>query len=346
MTTSPRRITPRVVDAAASAASRLALEPCLRVSLGDAGMAMLRLRPAAPASIAQRAGLTVSTRFGLIGWFDYEAWLLAWTGIDVDTAQSASARDAFVQYALAALPAPLGAALGGPVYDVSAPGPWAERADSLVVCLCCLLSSVSVSMHLRLDADALGKMIEHGPWQPQPASIAPRLARLPGRQRVVAGSLAMPHADVERLASGDIIRLPAPGFDTAGVGRLVLAGLRLQVRWHDAHSRFEVLQMTHDDTLPPTDTPAALPSGIPNPIDLAHLPVQLSFVLGTLELTLGALAAIRTGSLLRLVEGMPPTVRIEANGVPVGYGELVDLDGRLAVQITQWHNAPADAASP
>jgi type III secretion protein Q len=72
----------------------------------------------------------------------------------------------------------------------------------------------------------------------------------------------------------------------------------------------------------------------------------LSFVIGTLDLPLGALAAASGGTLLRLAEGMPPTVRIEANGVLVGYGELVDLDGRLAVEITQWHSASGNGASP
>lgn len=345
MTPSLRRITLRVVDAAACAASRLALEPCLRVSLGEAGTATLRLRPATPASIVQRAGLVVSTRFGRIGWFDYGTWLLACTGIDVDSGPSPSARDAFVEYALATLPAALGAVLGDPVYDMSTGPPCTENGDSVVVRLCCVLPQVRVFMHLCLGADALGKMIEHGPWHPAPSFIAPWLAGLPSRQRVVAATLAMPYADMARLANGDIIRLPSPEFDTAGVGRLVLADLRLRVRWHDVHSHLEVLQVTHDDTLLPAHEPVALPSNIPAPIDPARLPVQLSFVLGTLDLTLGALAAVRTGSLLRLVEGMPPTVRVEANGVPVGYGELVDLDGRLAVEITQWHNAPDDTAS-
>lgn len=346
-----RRLIPRSVDAAQLAASRLALEPCLSVSLGDAGVATLQLSSATPACIAEgRCALDVSTRFGRMSWYDYEAWLLALTGIDAALAENRAARDSFMQYALATLPAPLGSALGSPVHDVSADRAYdagAGNDHNLVVCLSCTLPDVRVSMHLCLDASALDRMIEHSPWHPSSPSIAPRLAQLPSRARVVAGTLSMPYADIRSLASGDIVRLPSPTFDTAGVGRLVFASIALQICWRDADSSFEVQQVMHDDTLASTHTPAAaLASDTPGPIDPARLPVQLTFVIGTLDLTLGALAAARSGSLLRLAEGMPPTVRIEANGVPIGYGELVDLDGRLAVEITQWHGASGSTALP
>ena len=353
MTRAVRRLIPRRIDAIHVATTRLAPEPSLRVSLGDAGTATLQLRPATPAAIVATSGLPVSTRFGSMIWHDYETWLLALTGVDTALAEHRSARKAFVHYALAALPATLGAALGDPQYDPSANNPCdsldscAATGDSLVVNLSCTLPRLSVSMRVRLAADALNRMIDEAPWHCPPPAIEPWLASLPSRARVIAGNLALPYADIHTLTNGDVIRLPAPMFDATGVGRLFVAGLALQIRWRDADSSFEVQDVMQHDTA--SSTPAStvsLPSDTSSPVDPARLPVQLSFVIGTLDLTLGALAAARSGTLLRLAEGLPPTVRIEANGVPVGYGELVDLDGRLAVEITQWHGTSGDSTLP
>ncbi|NRO94443.1 YscQ/HrcQ family type III secretion apparatus protein [Paraburkholderia sp. NMBU_R16] len=349
MTHSPRAIVLRRADAAHVAQSRLARVPSLRVSLGDASTATLELRRAAPTALVEGSGLAISTRFGCMSWHDCEAWLLALTGIDPGLAEHRAAREAFVHYALAALPAPLGAALGDPRYEACASPSQSSCAGSdkiLIVSLSCTVPHLRVAMLVRLNADALNEMIEHVPWQFPSPPIAPWLERLPGRARVIAGTLAMPSADIRSLVSGDILRLPSPAFDTAGVGRVVFAGLAWQIRWRDADSSFEVLHPMHDDTSCPRPSATGLPPDTPNPVDPARLPVQLSFVIGTLELPLGALAAAGRGTLLRLAEGMPPTVRIEANGVPVGYGELVDLDGRLAVEITQWRSESGTGASP
>jgi type III secretion protein Q len=78
-------------------------------------------------------------------------------------------------------------------------------------------------------------------------------------------------------------------------------------------------------------------------IEPSAIPVRLSFSLGVLSLTVGKISEICAGSLLPLDRGLPPQVKIEANGLPIGAGELVDLEGKLAVEITQW---PHDGAAP
>jgi flagellar motor switch/type III secretory pathway protein FliN len=69
---------------------------------------------------------------------------------------------------------------------------------------------------------------------------------------------------------------------------------------------------------------------------LDRMPVRMRFVLGELDITLGTLRELRSGQYLRLRAGLPPAVSIEANAATIGRGELVDCDGVLAVQITQW----------
>jgi type III secretion protein Q len=67
------------------------------------------------------------------------------------------------------------------------------------------------------------------------------------------------------------------------------------------------------------------------------VPVQLRFEMGVGSLTLKELNALSSGTVIRLQGTVnPPNVAIRAGGQLVGRGELVDLDGKLGVQIVQW----------
>jgi type III secretion protein Q len=285
-------------------------------------------------------GLWVSTCFGDVCWFDCAAFLLAVTGIDIQGPPSSSACAAFAGYAIAALPAPMQRVLGDPVFDRSPREMPAHR--QLVATLSYEAPPVTVTMRFAADAQSLAAMLDAGPWCPEPGSVPGWLSGLPSRVRVSAGSVTLPVSDVARLRIGDVIRLPASCFDPAGHGHLLIFDRVAEVRWLDDQLSFEVLSM-------PTDHPTlASRSDIEPPaqaqdFDMGHLPVRLSFALGSLALPLSEVAAVRQGSLLRLDGGLPPRVSIEANGVPIGYGELVDLEGRLAVEVTQW---PRDTAPP
>jgi type III secretion protein Q len=71
--------------------------------------------------------------------------------------------------------------------------------------------------------------------------------------------------------------------------------------------------------------------------NLALVPVQLRFEMGTVSLSLKQLNALSVGTVIRLQGAVnPPHVTIRAGRQIVGRGELVDLEGRLGVQITQW----------
>jgi type III secretion protein Q len=71
--------------------------------------------------------------------------------------------------------------------------------------------------------------------------------------------------------------------------------------------------------------------------NLALVPVQLRFEMGTVSLSLKQLNSLSVGTVIRLQGAVnPPHVTIRAGKQMVGRGELVDLEGRLGVQITQW----------
>ena len=69
--------------------------------------------------------------------------------------------------------------------------------------------------------------------------------------------------------------------------------------------------------------------------DPASLPVMLRISLGEATLTLSQLRELKTGSVLPFAEEMPTTVGLTANGKPFGRGELVRIDGHVAIRLTE-----------
>jgi type III secretion protein Q len=159
---------------------------------------------------------------------------------------------------------------------------------------------------------------------------------------LIVGATTLPLADYRALTCGDVVRVESTPFDVTGRAIVRFAGRRLHLCWLDAQRCFEVQAMSDDSPFPDPaiDDTAA---GATSSIQLSAIPVRLSFSLGVLSLTVGDISEIGMGSLLPLDRGVPPQVKIEANGLPIGAGELVDLDGKLAVEITEW---PHDGAAP
>ncbi len=71
------------------------------------------------------------------------------------------------------------------------------------------------------------------------------------------------------------------------------------------------------------------------PLSALHVPLQFS--MGTVSLSLAELQGLAPGSVLRLQSpASPAQVEVRAGGRVVGQGELIDVDGRLGVQLTAW----------
>lgn len=79
-------------------------------------------------------------------------------------------------------------------------------------------------------------------------------------------------------------------------------------------------------------------AGEPETLPLAQLdetPVLLSFDVGRLEIPLGELRRLGPGSLLTPDRAAAEMVRISAHGQLLGFGELVDVEGAVAVRIVR-----------
>lgn len=325
-----------------------------RLPNGDHAHWLLRLDEGG--SAPPDAGLALSTRFGPAIAFDYGPLLLACSGVDIDGGLQADARIALARYAFAAMPSPLQSALGDPTVCERPAGTALREAAMLAVNLLLCLPSIRLTMRLLLTADGLHALLDSGEWKraATPFSLPAWLSHIDASIPLVVGHTTLRLDECDALTRGDVVRLAVSAFDVAGNADIRLAACRLHLRWLDAQHCFEVQSMLHDtdrpgDAIDPditADATAGTSEEAGSKLDPSAIPIRLSFSLGKLASTVGELAALGPGSLLKLANALPPHVTIEANGLPVGAGELVDLDGRLGVQITQWGRGNARSLEP
>jgi type III secretion protein Q len=184
--------------------------------------------------------------------------------------------------------------------------------------------------------EALLAVLSRDAWRPfatDPMPL-PEGWRLP--VPVEIGSTSVPRATLRALALGDVVLIEAPRFDVSGQGQLHFGRLAVTgvlslgnqpslavTHWASSPSSL-AMDMEHD----------VLTEDLPVP-PLDEVPVRLSFELGTIELSLGELQRLAPGMVMPIGETLPATVRIRCAGRLIGAGELVEVDGRLGVELTR-----------
>lgn len=344
---SPAPLTLRRIDAVKTANHRLTRPHRTSCPLPDCHEAELVIRACQGPRRGFERGLPLSTRFGPAVVLDYGPLLLACSGVDVSRAGTPEAQLALARYGFACLPPAFHSLLGDPsVTDTAEPS--LTRGSAIAADLLLRTRSIRLTMRLLMTAPGMHALLDSSAWQrlaPSPPYHA-WLASIAMPVRLVVGTTALTLAESARLACGDVVRVEHGVFDATGYAVVRIASHRVHLRWIDGHHCFEIENMSHDTSSNSFEQAAdgtTGTTGASSSIDTAAIPIRLSFVLGSLSLTVGDIAELAPGSLLKLESGLPPRVTIEANGLPIGTGELVDLDGQLAVEITRWPSPPAPA---
>jgi type III secretion system YscQ/HrcQ family protein len=70
--------------------------------------------------------------------------------------------------------------------------------------------------------------------------------------------------------------------------------------------------------------------------DLDSVPVALSFELGKISLPLAEVRTLGPGGVVLFSGGSPASIAIVSAGQTLGRGEIVEVEGRLGIRVTQW----------
>ncbi len=186
----------------------------------------------------------------------------------------------------------------------------------------CLTADAVLALHL---AQTLAR---HG--QQSRADLAtlvcPWQIRMPGPE--------LSRAELAGLEVADVLLLP-PGLARPLPVRLCAGNCYFAATLADASLTLEsAMEQEYEQTLenPQESDEASAPVASPD-----ALPLQVSFSLGSVSLSVGEAAALAPGQVLSTGRESENPVRILINGREVGTGSLVETGGRLGVQILSLH---------
>ncbi len=173
-----------------------------------------------------------------------------------------------------------------------------------------------------------GRVIEHQPDLP---------LTFPWR----IGTHRLDRSTLEDMAVGDIVFPQSCWFDCSGTGLISIGSWQLSVMY-SAPAGMTLLsletRMDSPGTIVDTDS-LVIRQTFADANDTAGLdtlPVQVHFDMGCCHTTLGGLRTLVAGSVLPIEGGSPAAIGISAGGHTLGQGELVEVNGKLAIRITYW----------
>lgn len=187
------------------------------------------------------------------------------------------------------------------------------------------------------------RWLSHEQWVSLPREDMPQaLMALPSKGQLWLGSTRMPWAEFLSIQPGDAIRIAHPYISANGQARIRLGRMHMNVILTNAQTvRFESwgnqsMSNAEDTPVLASDTEIFFENPA-QPAVMDDLQISLEFTTGHILMSLGQLRALAVGSIIGLGMAAQAKVDISANGQRIGTGELIDVDGLLAVEVIQLH---------
>lgn len=230
------------------------------------------------------------------------------------------------------------------------------------------IGAAGATSHLQVAGATLLGLLRAAPWQ---HCAMPWDERLELLVPLPLGHLALAAGQLAALRPGDVLVPESALFDASGQGLIHLGRHCLRVRVHSRNAPLrltllaleetdmsttadtDILTPEWDDTTgyeadalapdavaEPTPAAAEAPEATAQAPAAAHerfddLPLALTIRCGHLHLTLGQLRNLAPGAVLQ-VQGVTPGAAALFHGErALAHGELVEVDGRLGLQITR-----------
>ncbi len=204
-----------------------------------------------------------------------------------------------------------------------------------------VLGTSRVDGYVWLAPQTFLALCDAGPWRttatPLPASFQLAIA-------VTLGRMQLPIAQARSLRAGDVLVLEQTCFQAHGSGYVQVGRQRLHgCIDDDTGSVCLTLTSTEDTSM---DENFAVPHYAGNEEDVPvedvfgnepfdELSMSLSVRCGTLNLTLGELRNLAAGSVLGVAGYGPGMAGLYYGDRPIAQGQLVEVDGRLGLQLSR-----------
>ncbi|GKV75251.1 hypothetical protein PEC106568_04250 [Pectobacterium carotovorum subsp. carotovorum] len=213
-------------------------------------------------------------------------------------------------------------------------------------------NGMSVRSRMQAADDVWLALFSRADWHRQRRALPAGMAiAIP----LTLADAVLPLSALCRLRTGDLILPNRPWFTPSGEGTLSVGTLRLRGTLQLTELAPYTFTVTDMETvsMPPsaTDTMLAAPHSEASVLELAPmsdnvtenlppLPVTLHLRCGSLTMTLTELQHLASGSVLTLRDVVPGQAWLYYGDIALASGDLVDVEGRLGLQITQRFSSP------
>jgi type III secretion protein Q len=262
--------------------------------------------------------------------------LLALTGLDLGESAVETPESQWFSASV------LGRLAGTPLQDTTSFNRGCLLPDPQDVSLCLSLRGVqhAISITAKASATCWLDFLARGGWLFN-GRVIEHQADLPLTFYWRIGSHRLDRSVLAALVVGDIVFPETCWFDCSGTGQVGIGSWQLSVVY-SAPAGMTLLsletRMDASGTLVETDSLVIHPPRVDlhDPAGLDTLPLQLHFDMGCCHTTLGGLRTLVAGSVLPIEGGSPAAIGISTGGRTLGQGELVEVNGQLAIRITYW----------
>ncbi|NJM81715.1 MAG: hypothetical protein HC844_03790 [Tabrizicola sp.] len=237
-----------------------------------------------------------------------------------------------VEHLLVEALAPLETVFGGP-FRIRAVGPADDPAPaSLLMLSVTVADGESRVFGLSGAAELLAAIAPMLSDRLQP-DAGPDLAQLVFPMRLLGPSFSVTPDDLAAAKVGDGFFLERDWSALLQAELRVLDHMSAEVR-HEGGFRLTQHFSPQISATMPKEAPMSDVTA-PEAPAAATLPVTIRIELAETTATLAELQAMRPGSVLAFAEELPSTIRLLANDKPVARGDLVRIDGKIAVRLTE-----------
>ena len=193
-------------------------------------------------------------------------------------------------------------------------------------------SSRSVG-RLTMAPESLLRLYGAGGWQaiksPLPEAFAVPVP-------VVLGYLPLAIEQLRGVRVGDVLVPERPLFSADGVGQLSIGRLRLQVQIDDEGRRRSLsIGSIEESAVDEGQFAGTEVAELEGDEPFESLLVDLSVRCGTLKLSLGELRQLAPGMVLNIEGYGAGMAGLYYGDRPIGHGQLVEVDGRLGLQLSR-----------
>jgi type III secretion protein Q len=190
-------------------------------------------------------------------------------------------------------------------------------------------------LSIGASVDTFVRLLQRDRWEAVEASVQPWWCdRLSWGIGVPAASTRLDIGTLDAIKPGDLI----VASESGAADLLTLRMGSALVEWATEAHGSNTLVCKSWRNQPVSNESSSEPNGEIFPIDGIDIAVQ--FVAGRIDMSLGELRALRAGSLVQLVKHAGARVDIVAGGQKIGIGEMVSIDGLLAIEVVEMSRAP------